>query len=49
MAGVPDLRASDSDRETVILVSAFRLAYDGWHLLDPTADAVPPEYRRLRL
>jgi hypothetical protein len=38
----------------VILVSAFRLAYDGWQLLGPTADAVHPEYRtwverRLRL
>ena len=38
----------------VILVSAFRLAYDGWHLFGPTADEVHPEYRtwverRLRL
>ena len=38
----------------VILVSAFRLAYEGWQLLGPTADAVHPEYRtwverRLRL
>ncbi|HEX2703060.1 MAG TPA: DUF1707 domain-containing protein [Solirubrobacteraceae bacterium] len=38
----------------VILGSAFRLAYDGWHLLGPTADEVRPEYRtwverRLRL
>ncbi len=38
----------------VILISAVRLAYDGWHLLGPTADHVRPEYRtwverRLRL
>jgi Domain of unknown function (DUF1707) len=38
----------------VILVSAFRLAFDGWRLLGPSAEAVPPEYRtwverRLRL
>jgi uncharacterized membrane protein len=38
----------------VMLGSAFRLAYDGWHLLGPTADEVHPEYRtwverRLRL
>jgi hypothetical protein len=29
----------------VILVSAFRLAYDGWNLLGPTANEVRPGYR----
>jgi hypothetical protein len=38
----------------VILLSAFRLAFDGWRLLGPGAEAVPPDYRtwverRLRL
>jgi hypothetical protein len=29
----------------VILATAFRLAYDGWHLLGPTANEVRSEYR----
>jgi len=29
----------------VILVTAFRLAQDGWRLLGPAADQMPPEYR----
>jgi hypothetical protein len=29
----------------VILGSAFRLAFDGWRLLGPGAQDVPPEYR----